>query len=89
MFIYSCEQYQAQLAWEDPRSNRGFVQVGRERVTQSGDPSEIALLRKSAPDYKESMEIGRNWDDTWKNMWPREEDAPAFQKTMVDFFQVR
>ncbi|KAH6915105.1 hypothetical protein BKA70DRAFT_1258008 [Coprinopsis sp. MPI-PUGE-AT-0042] len=77
----------AALAWEDPRSNRGYVAKGRERVTQSADPTEIAQLREKAPDYKESMEIGRDWDSEWKNQWPREQDAPSFKKTMLDFFQ--
>jgi hypothetical protein len=79
---------QAALAWEDPRSNRGYVAKGRERVTQSADPTEIAQLREKAPDYKESMEIGRDWDSEWKNQWPREQDAPSFKRTMLDFFQV-
>ncbi|CAE6441104.1 unnamed protein product [Rhizoctonia solani] len=57
----------AKLAWEDPRSNRGYVMPGRERVTQSTDPAEIARLRALAPDAKESMEIGRDWDATWSN----------------------
>ncbi|KAJ2916414.1 hypothetical protein MD484_g3991, partial [Candolleomyces efflorescens] len=75
------------LAWEDPRANRGYVQIGRERVTQSSDPDEIAALREKAPDYKESMEIGRDWDSEWKNQWPTESDAPLYKQTMLDFFQ--
>ncbi|KAL0949291.1 hypothetical protein HGRIS_009369 [Hohenbuehelia grisea] len=75
------------LAWEDPRSNRGYVAVGRERVTQSADAEEIAQLRAKAPDFKESMEIGRDWDSTWKNQWPQERDAPGFKRTMLDFYQ--
>ncbi|EPQ59144.1 Clavaminate synthase-like protein, partial [Gloeophyllum trabeum ATCC 11539] len=75
------------LAWEDPRSNRGYVRVGRERVTQVQDPAEIAALRAKAPDTKESMEIGRDWDPTWRNMWPQETDAPGFKQTMLDFFR--
>ncbi|KAI0068721.1 Clavaminate synthase-like protein [Artomyces pyxidatus] len=75
------------LAWEDPRSNRGYVKIGRERVTQSDDPQEIASLRAQAPDYKESMEIGRDWDKTWKNQWPQESDVPGYKQTMLDFFQ--
>ncbi|KAF5387662.1 hypothetical protein D9615_000591 [Tricholomella constricta] len=75
------------LAWEDPRSNRGYVKVGRERVTQSADPTEIAALRAKAPDFKESMEIGRDWDSEWKNQWPQESDAPQFKRTMLDFYQ--
>ncbi|TFK55599.1 Clavaminate synthase-like protein [Heliocybe sulcata] len=75
------------LAWEDPRSNRGYVRVGRERVTQVQDAAEIAALRAKAPDTKESMEIGRDWDPTWRNMWPQEADAPGFKQTMLDFFR--
>lgn len=75
------------LAWEDPRSNRGYVKVGRERVTQSRVPDEIMALRARAPDFKESMEIGRDWDSERKNMWPREADVPSFKQTMLNFFQ--
>ncbi|EUC65213.1 2OG-Fe(II) oxygenase family oxidoreductase [Rhizoctonia solani AG-3 Rhs1AP] len=77
----------AKLAWEDPRSNRGYVMPGRERVTQSADPAEIARLRALAPDSKESMEIGRDWDATWSNMWPNPKDAPHFKDTFLSFFQ--
>ncbi|KAF9006520.1 hypothetical protein BDQ17DRAFT_1239196 [Cyathus striatus] len=75
------------LAWEDPRSNRGYVKIGRERVTQSADLAEIAALRRKAPDFKESMEIGRDWDSEWKNQWPQETDTPVFKRTMLDFYQ--
>ncbi|KAG8731508.1 hypothetical protein FRC12_019697 [Ceratobasidium sp. 428] len=77
----------AKLAWEDPRSNRGYVMPGRERVTQSNDPAEIARLRAQAPDSKESMEIGRDWDATWSNRWPDAKDAPKFKETFLNFFQ--
>lgn len=33
------------------------------------------------------MEIGRDWDSTWKNQWPQDSDAPGFKPTMLDFFQ--
>ncbi|KAI5120937.1 hypothetical protein M0805_002917 [Coniferiporia weirii] len=77
----------AKLAWEDPRSNRGYVAQGRERVTQSKDAAEIAALRAKAPDAKETMEIGRDWDAVWKNQWPQEADCPGFKDTMLQFFQ--
>ncbi|KZT12727.1 Clavaminate synthase-like protein [Laetiporus sulphureus 93-53] len=77
----------SKLAWEDPRSNRGYVQIGRERVTQSADANEIAELRAKAPDFKETMEIGRDWDKTWKNRWPEEGAVPSFRETMLQFFQ--
>ncbi|QRW05089.1 hypothetical protein RhiLY_04088 [Ceratobasidium sp. AG-Ba] len=80
-------EVKAKLAWEDPRSNRGYVMPGRERVTQSSDPAEIARLRAQAPDSKESMEIGRDWDATWSNRWPDPKDAPKFKDTFLNFFQ--
>lgn len=58
-------------------------------MTQAKDPNEIASLRAKAPDFKESMEIGRDWDSEWKNMWPHEADAPGFKRTMLDFYEVR
>lgn len=48
----------------------------------------IAALREKAPDLKESIEIGRDWDADWKNQWPQESDAPGFKRTMLDFYQV-
>ena len=65
--------------------------MGRERATLSTDTAKIAELRDEAPDtnLKESMEIGREWDKTWRNRWPQESDAPGFRQTMVDFFKVR
>ncbi|KAH9965857.1 hypothetical protein BC827DRAFT_1180453 [Russula dissimulans] len=76
-----------ELAWRDPRANRGYVKIGRERPTQATDAAQIAELRQKAPDTKETMEIGREWDKTWRNHWPRESDAPGFKQTMLDFFQ--
>lgn len=76
------------LRWEDPRSNRGYVKIGRERVTNATDAAEIAKLRESAPDFKETMEIGRDWESVWPNQWPKEGDAPAFKSTMLGFFQL-
>ena len=75
------------LAWEDPRSNRGYVAPGRERVTQETDARKIAEMRIKAPDAKETMEIGRDWDKTWKNQWPKEELVPGFKQTFLSFFK--
>lgn len=33
------------------------------------------------------MEIGRDWDETWKNRWPEEQLAPHFKSAMLSFFQ--
>jgi hypothetical protein len=64
------------------------VKIGRERVTQSSDADEINALRTAAPDYKETMEIGRDWDSTWKNRWPEETDVSGFKQSMLAFYQV-
>lgn len=71
------------LAWKDPRSNRGYVASGRERVTQSASAEEIQQLRKKAPDFKESLEIGRERDPgdvepKWMNQWPSKETVSYF-----------
>lgn len=34
------------------------------------------------PDFKESIEIGREDDATWKNEWPSESDLPGFKKVI-------
>ena len=34
------------------------------------------------------MEIGRDWDKTWKNQWPQERDTPHFKETMLDFYRI-
>ncbi|KAG1885351.1 uncharacterized protein F5891DRAFT_1233577 [Suillus fuscotomentosus] len=75
------------LAWDDPKANRGYVQVGRERVTTSMDAAEIAVLRAKAPDTKESMEIGCENHPTFSNKWPQETEVPRFKQTMLHFFQ--
>ena len=68
-----------------PESNRGYVSPGREKVTQSSDPAEIAALRATAPDLKESLEIGRDNHPTLVNNWPTHL-LPAFRTTMNGFF---
>lgn len=76
-----------ELAWRDPRANRGYVKQGRERVTNVTDADEIARLRAIAPDVKESMEIGLESDPTFKNYWPSAPHAPSFRQTMLDFYE--
>jgi isopenicillin N synthase-like dioxygenase len=63
---------------------------GREKVTQSSDPEEIARLRASNPDLKETMEIGREGVPGLPNQWPDKLDAEGeeFTKTMKAFFNM-
>lgn len=77
-----------ELAWTTPRSNRGYVAAGREKVSQSNDPNEIAKLRASNPDLKESMEIGKEGVAGMPNQWPDrfgDEDGIVFTGTMKEF----
>ncbi|KAF8320839.1 Clavaminate synthase-like protein [Clavulina sp. PMI_390] len=84
-----------EMAWRDPRANRGYVKQGRERVTNSTDADEIAQLRATAPDVKESLEIGLetgkeyliplNYPD-YRNYWPPSEVAPKFRPAMLHFY---
>jgi isopenicillin N synthase-like dioxygenase len=76
------------LVTSDPRSNRGYVQPGRERVTQSTNAAEIAALRLKAPDSKETFEIGREENSQWKNQWPPADALPNthFREFFIDFF---
>jgi isopenicillin N synthase-like dioxygenase len=81
------------LAWLTPESNRGYVASGREKVTQSEEPEEIAKLRASNPDLKESMEIGRENVPGLPNRWPtdlstkdNDPDAQEFTTFMKSFF---
>jgi hypothetical protein len=65
--------------------------MGRERaILLSTNTAKIAEVRNKAVEtnFKESMEIGRDWDETWRNRWPQESDVPGFKQTMVDFFKV-
>lgn len=78
-----------QLAWTTPRSNRGYVASGREKVSNSNDPEEIAKQRGSNPDLKESMEIGREGVEGLPNQWPdrfEDNEGIEFTKTMKQFF---
>ncbi|KIX08281.1 uncharacterized protein Z518_02937 [Rhinocladiella mackenziei CBS 650.93] len=76
------------LGWTTPDANRGYVAWGREKVTQSNDPDEIAKLRASNPDLKESMEIGREGIEGKPNQWPAHLDSEgaAFTRDMQKFF---
>ena len=75
------------LAWTTPDANRGYVKAGREKVSQSSDPEEIARLRASNPDIKESMEIGREGVPGQPNQWPDnlDEEGVEFTSTMKSF----
>jgi isopenicillin N synthase-like dioxygenase len=63
------------------------VKAGREKLSQSSDPEEIARVRASNPDIKESMEIGKEGVPGQPNQWPDkiDEEGVEFTETMKSF----
>lgn len=86
-FARSQEQKDA-LRWTTPDANRGYVESGREKVTTLTDPNEVAKLRASAPDMKETIEIGREGVEGHPNQWPDKFDdqGKEFTEFMKTFF---
>ncbi len=87
-FFERPQSQKAELQWTTPDSNRGYVAWGREKVTQSADPEEIARLRASNPDLKESVEIGREGVPGFPNQWPDryDDEGKTFTHDMQAFF---
>jgi hypothetical protein len=58
---------------------------------QEYDPDKLAELRKVAPDYKESFDLGNNAPTArLSNIWPSEEEIPAlrgFKAHATEFFE--
>jgi isopenicillin N synthase-like dioxygenase len=77
------------LGWTSPQSNRGYVAIGREKLT-TVDTTDVSDLRASAPDIKETMEIGREEVEGLPNRWPDyfDDDGKDFKETMQSFFEM-
>lgn len=76
------------MAWAGARSNRGYVRLGREKVSQGTTKEEVAADRAGGgEDLKESFEIGREGDE-YENLWPDRVKAEGvdFAVTMKEFF---
>ncbi|KAF2758835.1 Clavaminate synthase-like protein [Pseudovirgaria hyperparasitica] len=76
-----------ELEWYSPEANRGYVQQGREKVTDLIDKEDVAALRGDVPDLKESLEIGREGEENCPNMWPDkfDEEGKTFKEYMIGF----
>jgi isopenicillin N synthase-like dioxygenase len=77
------------LAWYAAAANRGYTTLGREKTSMADEP-DVAALREANPDLKESLEIGRDDEPQYPNMWPAQRDADQwaseFKSTMLQFF---
>ncbi|KAJ5568466.1 hypothetical protein N7450_010952 [Penicillium hetheringtonii] len=78
------------LGWTTPQSNRGYVAIGREKLATLDETGEIESRRESAPDIKETMEIGREGVDGLPNRWPDhlDDEGKDFKETMLAFFEM-
>ncbi|KAF9893254.1 hypothetical protein FE257_011684 [Aspergillus nanangensis] len=74
------------LCWTTPQSNRGYVRMGKEKLTLPDD-NDIEALRAVA-DIKETMEIGRDNVEGLPNRWPEhlDDEGKNFKETMLSFF---
>ncbi|CAG8032413.1 unnamed protein product [Penicillium salamii] len=77
------------LGWTTPQSNRGYTAIGREKLT-TVEETDSDTLRASAPDIKETMEIGRDGVEDRPNHWPDslDEEGKDFKETMQSFFEM-
>ncbi|KAF2670300.1 Clavaminate synthase-like protein [Microthyrium microscopicum] len=78
------------LAWYSAEANRGYTAHGREKVSMA-DVEDVDALRESNPDLKESLEIGRDDEPQFPNMWPPQEGESQwpteFRKETMGFFE--
>lgn len=75
------------LAWYSAAANRGYTAQGREKLVVLEETGTEAELRKTVPDLKESLEIGRDDQPETPNMWPSgDAEADEFKKEMMAFF---
>ncbi|OAL49013.1 thymine dioxygenase [Pyrenochaeta sp. DS3sAY3a] len=86
-FARSKDQKDA-LAWYSAAANRGYTAQGREKLVVKEETGTEAELRKTVPDLKESLEIGRDDQPETPNMWPSgDAEAAEFKTEMLAFFQ--
>jgi isopenicillin N synthase-like dioxygenase len=78
------------LGWTTPQSNRGYVAIGREKLITVDGTDGVNNLRSSAPDIKETMELGREGVEGLPNRWPDhlDDEGKEFKKTMQSFFEM-
>ncbi|KAJ6781497.1 hypothetical protein PWT90_06313 [Aphanocladium album] len=77
------------LRLTDPAANRGYLRQGREKLVPPEDGRATdGGFRKEIVELKESLEIGREPHDTYRNHWPAEEPGGSldgFRAEMLRF----
>ncbi|KAL9596520.1 MAG: hypothetical protein Q9219_005741 [cf. Caloplaca sp. 3 TL-2023] len=78
-----------QIACPSPMSHRGYMRIGREKVSHGHTAAEVAMERDQAgEDMKETFQVGREGVEEYPNYWPDsfDEEGAAFKEVMQDFF---
>lgn len=85
------------MAWTTARANRGYVKLGREKVSRGKTGEEVQRDRaEGGEDMKESFEIGREGEEGYENRWVGGEggsdgdegfDGEEFREVMQEFFE--
>lgn len=67
--------------------HRGYSGIGVEQLSQMVfDSNELAAIRKKAPDFKESFDLGRTDSPHLENIWLPEEHLPGFRDAALSFY---
>lgn len=69
-------------------AHTGYSAPGAEKVTQHVYDASGIEEKRSAPDVKESFEVGREDDLLMPNIWLPDGILPGFKEACLDFFWV-
>lgn len=87
-FFARPQTQEAALAWSSANANRGYVCMGRGRVSQGEDALKAAEARDvEGEDQRESLEIGREGhpDPECASPWPDDNEGARFRADANDF----
>ncbi|OAA67406.1 thymine dioxygenase [Cordyceps fumosorosea ARSEF 2679] len=71
------------LSLTDAAANRGYLRQGRERLIPDGGDGNVPDVLE----LKESLEIGREPHESFRNHWPAEAALPGFREEAMAFFE--
>jgi isopenicillin N synthase-like dioxygenase len=90
-FFEMPQEEKDKLEWYSPAANRGYSGHGKEKVSLAEMADKVQELREQVPDLKESIEIGRDDEEEYPNMWPPANYGPegwseSFKTDAKEFF---